>query len=111
MDIQKAISLAIELRSLYEQLEEQTYGRSWTTEEIALGFMGDVGDLAKLIQASQGVRQIADAEEKLAHELSDCLWCIFVLADKLGVNIEAAYSTSMAVLMQDVRRKLDGYSE
>jgi hypothetical protein len=37
------------LNDLYEQLEIKRYGRIWTTEQLALGFVGDVGDLAKLI--------------------------------------------------------------
>jgi hypothetical protein len=40
---------APQLNELYEQLEIKRYGRVWTTEELALGFVGDVGDLAKLI--------------------------------------------------------------
>jgi len=34
------------------------YGRAWTTEELALEFVGDIGDLAKLIQANAGIRNI-----------------------------------------------------
>jgi hypothetical protein len=49
---------ALQLNDLYEQLETKRYGRVWTTQELALGFMGDVGDLAKLIQAHVGVRTI-----------------------------------------------------
>ena len=44
-DLEKA---ALQLNELYEQLEVKRYGRVWTTQELALGFMGDVGDLAKL---------------------------------------------------------------
>jgi hypothetical protein len=40
----------------------QAYGREWTIEELALGLMKDVGDLAMLVQASQGVRQVLDLE-------------------------------------------------
>ena len=37
---------ALQLNDLYEQLEVKRWGRVWTTQELALGFMGDVGDLA-----------------------------------------------------------------
>lgn len=73
---------ALRLNKLYEQIETKLYGRAWTTQELALGFMGDVGDLAKLIQANAGVRNIDDVKAKLGHELSDCLWSIIVLANK-----------------------------
>jgi hypothetical protein len=38
-DIEKS---ALGLNELYEQLEFKRYGRIWTTEELALGFVGDV---------------------------------------------------------------------
>ena len=65
---------AAEIRELYTKFEEVKYRRSWTNEELALGFVGDVGDLAKLVMAANGVRDIPNkVEEKLAHELADCL--------------------------------------
>ena len=87
-DLEKA---ALQLNELYEQLETKRWGRIWTTEELALGFVGDVGDLAKLIQAHAGVRDIDDCKAKLGHELSDCLWSILVLANKCGVDLEAEF--------------------
>ena len=85
-------SAALRLNALYEQLEIKRYGRVWSTQELALGFVGDVGDLAKLIQANAGVRSSDDCQAKRAHELSDCLWAIMVLANKCGVDLEEAYS-------------------
>lgn len=41
-----------------------------------LGFLGDVGDLAKLVQGKAGVRPRPDLDEALAHELADCLWSV-----------------------------------
>ena len=82
---------ALQLNKLYERLEVKRYGRVWTTQELALGFMGDVGDLAKLIQADAGVRTIDDVKSKLGHELSDCLWSILVLANKCGIDLEAEF--------------------
>jgi NTP pyrophosphatase (non-canonical NTP hydrolase) len=82
---------ALQLNELYEQLEVKRYGRVWTTQELALGFVGDVGDLAKLIQANAGVRDIDDCKAKLGHELSDCLWSIIVLAKKCDIDLEAEF--------------------
>ncbi len=82
---------ALQLNDLYEQLEVKRWGRVWTTQELALGFMGDVGDLAKLVQAHAGVRTIDEHQAKLGHELSDCLWSIMVLANKCGVDLEAEF--------------------
>jgi NTP pyrophosphatase (non-canonical NTP hydrolase) len=95
MEFSGLIQRALDIRQRYAVWEQQTYGRPWTEEEIALGLMGDVGDLAKLIQAHNGVRHIPDAEQKLAHELSDCLWSIIVLAQSAGVDLESAFLHTM----------------
>ncbi len=95
------------MNELYEELEIKRYGRPWTTEELTLGFMGDVGDLAKLIQANEGIRDIEDYKSKLGHELSDCLWSVIVLANKCGVNLEAEFSKNIKGLMEHVSSELD----
>ena len=83
------------IRQLYAKFEKTQYGRVWTREEIMLGFVGDVGDLSKLIQANEGVRQIDNAKDKLAHELSDCLWSIVVLADLYDIDFETEFVHTM----------------
>jgi NTP pyrophosphatase (non-canonical NTP hydrolase) len=103
-DLQKS---ALRLNELYEKLEMKMYGRVWTTEELALGFVGDVGDLAKLIQANAGIRNIEDCRAKLGHELSDCLWSIIVLAHKCGIDLEAEYSKNTRELLERVTNDLD----
>ncbi|KAF1692107.1 nucleotide pyrophosphohydrolase [Pseudoxanthomonas daejeonensis] len=102
-DLEKA---ALQLNGLYEQLEVKRYGRAWNTEELALGFVGDVGDLAKLIQAHAGIRTIDDCQAKLAHELSDCLWSIMVLANKCGVDLEAEFVRSTREIAAHVSGEL-----
>lgn len=97
---------ALRLNELYEQLEVKLYGRAWTTQELALGFVGDVGDLAKLIQANAGVRKIDDCKAKLGHELSDCLWSILVLANKCGIDLQAEYSRNTRELSEHVSNEL-----
>lgn len=99
-------NLALRLNELYEQLEIKRYGRVWTTEELALGFVGDVGDLAKLIQADAGVRHIDDCKAKLGRELSDCLWSIIVLAHKCGIDLQAEFVRNTTELTEYVSREL-----
>lgn len=102
-DLEKA---ALRLNGLYERLETQRWGRIWTTEELALGFVGDVGDLAKLIQAHAGVRDIDDCKAKLGHELSDCLWSILILANKCGIDLEAEFVRNTEELVAYVSGEL-----
>jgi len=97
---------ALQLNALYERLEAKSYGRVWTTQELALGFVGDVGDLAKLIQAQAGVRTIDDHRAKLGHELSDCLWSIMVLANKCGIDLEAEFVRNVKEISAHVTEEL-----
>ena len=97
---------ALKLNELYEQVEIKRYGRVWTTEELALGFVGDVGDLAKLIRADAGIRHIDDCKAKLGHELSDCLWSIIVLANKCGIDLQAEFVKNTAELTEHLSNEL-----
>jgi len=86
---------ALSVRKEYEALERERYGRPWSLEELTLGLVGDIGDLAKLIQAHEGVRDIDDAGAALAHELSDVLWSVIVIADRCEIDLEAAFTRTM----------------
>lgn len=106
MDFKELERAALQLNALYERLEVERHGRAWTIQELALGFMGDVGDLAKLVQAHAGVRDIEDCQAKLGHELSDCLWSILVLADKCGIDLEAEFLRNTREIAAHVSRQL-----
>src|SRR5947209_7121944 len=93
---------AVAVRQLYAQYEQQYYGSSWTKDELALGFVGDVGDLAKLFLAANGRRDIPGARDKLAHELGDCLWSLMVLAHAYTVDLERAILQTMADLERNL---------
>ena len=95
MEFKKVIDRAMEIRRLIEAKEIQLYGSPWTSEEVALGFVGDVGDLAKLISAENGRRNIPNSREKLEHELADCLWSIIVLSNLHGVDLERSFFETM----------------
>jgi NTP pyrophosphatase (non-canonical NTP hydrolase) len=106
LELKAAATRARALRELFAALETRRHGRAWTTPEIALGFVGDVGDLAKLVQAAVGVRDVPDLRARLAHELADCLWSVLTLADQLDVDLERAFSDTMTELEQHVRALL-----
>jgi len=90
------------VRSLYAAMEKHRYGREWNHEELMLGFMGDVGDLAKLVQGKAGVRPHEDLDEAVAHELADCLWSVISLADAYGVDLEVAFSQTMETITKNL---------
>ena len=105
MDFKLLRDRAAVIRKQYENFERASYGRAWTDEESALGFMGDVGDLMKLIQAKNGVRGIPDVDKLLAHELADCLWSILTLADLYEIDLEGAFLSTMDELEQHLSSK------
>lgn len=100
MEFKDLIARAVTIRQLYADFETRRYGRAWSDEEIALGFVGDMGDLMKLVQARNGIREIADHDAKLAHELADCLWAVIVLAQRYEIDLENAFLTTMNQLEQ-----------
>jgi len=103
MEFQTLINRALEIRKQYEIKEEQLYSSAWTNEEIALGFVGDVGDMVKLIVAENGKRNIPDSRTKLEHELADCLWSIIVLAKSHNIDLESAFAKTMDELENRLR--------
>lgn len=104
MEFQNVIDKAMSLRARYEEKERSLYGSPWTSEEIALGFVGDVGDLAKLIVAEQGKRAIPDSRSKLEHELADCLWSVIVLANLHEIDLEKAFFQTMKELEEHLAK-------
>jgi len=97
-DITELQKRALKVRELYTQLNHKDGHESWGGKEYAMGFVGDVGDLLKLVMAKEKLRDTPDVDAELAHELADCLWCVFVLADHYGVNIEKEFIKTMGEL-------------
>ncbi len=98
MEFQQLIERAIEIRSQFAAQEQKQFGSTWNSEEITLGFIGDVGDLAKLTIAANGKRNIPNYKEKLEHELADCLWSVIVLAQVHGIDLEQSFLETMDTL-------------
>jgi len=88
------------IRELYAALERRRSGTPWNNAELAQGFVGDVGDLMKLVMAKEGRRRSKkkNLDAALAHELADCLWSVLVLTDAYNVNLEKAFRLTMAKL-------------
>ncbi len=70
------------------------------------GFVDDVGDLSKIIMAKHGLRDMEDVDEKLAHELSDCLWSILVLASKYSIDLPNEFMKTMDLLDKRIGKGL-----
>jgi NTP pyrophosphatase (non-canonical NTP hydrolase) len=91
MTIDELTARAMHIHALYDELNHKERGRTWNREEFVLGFMGDVGDLAKHAMAAEGARKMAGGRPALGHELADCLWSVLVLARLYDVDLDAEY--------------------
>ena len=99
MEFEAIVERAREIRRLYETVERDAYGRSWSLEELTLGLVGDVGDLAKLVQAHEGVRKADDVQVRLEHEL----WSIIAIAEQCDVDLERAFVATMNQLARELQ--------
>ena len=108
MEFSEMRAAARGVRQSYAAMEQRRYGRTWTPEEVMLGFLGDVGDLAKLVQGKAGARPTADLDDKVAHELADCLWSVMTLAELYGVDLEQSFSNTMRHLSNYLRQGEEG---
>lgn len=105
MELTEIKKRAIAIRKLYKKLEINKYGRTWTDEEIALGLVGDIGDLMKLVQGKNKIRNISNIDSKIAHELSDCLWSILVLSDIYNIDLEKSFLETMDELEKKINKE------
>jgi NTP pyrophosphatase (non-canonical NTP hydrolase) len=56
--------------------------------------------------AKHGLREMDDVDNKLAHELSDCLWSILVLASKYRIDLAAEFMKTMDQLDARIDKEL-----
>jgi NTP pyrophosphatase (non-canonical NTP hydrolase) len=106
MDFKEIIKRAGEIRTKYEEFEKRRYRKSWGKEQILQGFVVDVGDLTRIIMEEEGWRKTKE-RGKLAHELSDCLWSIIVLANKYGVDLEKEFENTMNEIEDMITNDVD----
>jgi NTP pyrophosphatase (non-canonical NTP hydrolase) len=95
MELAQLAERALQVRQRFNETAVARGGRPWTREEVMQGFVVDVGELMQLVMAKAGARPGADVDRKLAHELSDCLWSVLVLAKLYDVNLEQEFLATM----------------
>jgi NTP pyrophosphatase (non-canonical NTP hydrolase) len=106
MELKEIQDIALRVKDKYRKLEIVRMGREWNVSELTEGFVGDVGDLMRLVMAKEGKRVIDNVDEKLKSEISDCLWAIICIADKLNIDIEKTFAKKMDFLEQRIDKTL-----
>lgn len=106
MDLDQLAARAFDVHALYDRINLRDRGGTWTREEFVLGFVGDVGDLAKLAIAAEGAREMPGGPVAVGHELADCLWSVLVLARLYGVDLEGEFQHMTDDLQQMLTSRL-----
>lgn len=86
---------AVEIRNKYDKLNQQKRNITWNEQQLMAGFVGDVGDLSKIVMAKHGLRDMDGVDAKLAHELSDCLWSVIDLASRYDIDLQQEFMKTM----------------
>ena len=77
-------------------LEERFNGKTWSLHELMLGFTNDVGYIGRLLLSKDGTWPIdGDTDAELRHKLAESMWWLFVLAEKLNIDLDDAFATTM----------------
>ncbi len=105
MDIETMQARAVDVRRQFAAFEEATYGHEWNVEDLVMGLMTDLGDLAAIVQTLEGKRppREDDPIKSLEHEVSDCLWVLLVIADRYGINTADAFDQTMTGIESWIR--------
>lgn len=98
MELQTITDRVKEIKKLCAQSDKSRLGRDWDRGDYVKAFAADVGALVKLTMGKDGLRDIENLDEKLSHELADCLYSIIIIADKYGVDLEKAFTETMKEL-------------
>lgn len=108
MDLSSLQVRALEIKRLYDDVNKKQRACTWTNQDFMLGFVGDVGALAKLVMAAEGIRgDVSDSREALIHELADCLWSVLILADAYDVDLGAEFLANMDGLENRIKQVLE----
>lgn len=97
-DFASMVQRANHVRRLYDEENARLARPAWGPAEYLQGLTGDLGALARLIMSRNGFREAVNIDQRLAHELADCLWSVIVLADALEIDLESAFESTMTLL-------------
>ena len=104
MEFKQLSKRARAIKRSYDEFNRRRRNKRWGVSEYTQGFMGDAGDLVKLIMIDRGFSRSEDSaketKRKLKHELADCLWSLLAIADELGIDLEQEFSINMDYLEQ-----------
>jgi NTP pyrophosphatase (non-canonical NTP hydrolase) len=104
MEFRELALKADELTALYDQLNAEQGFPKWELEEYVQGLVEDVGSLVRLTMMKSGKRaSFEELDEKLRHEVCDCLWSTLRIAKALNIDLETEFPAQMSKLAERVK--------
>ncbi len=99
MNFGEVVERSVKIRKLYHQLERQNHGTEWAVEEDALAFLTDAGLVGRLTMSQQqrwpkGGNTVSELE----HKLSECVWWLIVLAERMNIDINESLDEFLSKL-------------
>jgi len=89
------VNRALKIFTYYAESDKKRLGHEWPRGEYIKALFGDIGALAKLTMAKDGLRDIEDVDIKLSREFADVLSCLIYLAHKYNIDLEKAFYEGM----------------
>lgn len=106
MEFQLIVNKAREITSMYDQLNQSQGYPKWELQQHVQGLMEDMGSLARLTLMKEGRRFPAvDLNDKLRHEICDCLWSVIRIADALEIDLETEFPKQMDLLAERIKKE------
>lgn len=73
-----------------QKIEERGFANE-TTQQKFLLLVEEVGELAKALRPSEGIKTSADSDTlEIKHEMADVFWLLCCLANGLGIDLDEA---------------------
>lgn len=99
MKFNEIVERSIAIRHSYHKLEKQFHESEWTVEEDALAFLTDAALVGRLAMSQQGRWPKGNNTiPELEHKLSECIWWIIVLAERMDIDIEKSLDEFLSKL-------------
>lgn len=93
---------ALNIKKEYSKIEP----RKWEIDQAFMGLVKDVGDLSELLMINGGYRDRKgkNTKEQIEHELSDVLYCLCILANRLEIDLEESFFKNMNSLEEKLSK-------
>lgn len=103
MEFSDILAKSAEIRQLYHKLECEYHGSKWSIEEDALAFLTDAGLVGRYTMSMEKRWPADDTNEMLRHKLSECIWWLAVLADRMNIDLEESLKEFLETTYDNVK--------